>query len=330
MSDLCRLMWCGLIGLFRSRAALEAEILVLRHQLNVLRRKSPRPLQPLQRCLAPPSATRPQREQVLSTMQRTTCLHLSWFVSLHDTCWLPEPGRQPAPESTARILSPASGGLNCTKGKVGPYVSVGGQQHRRHGPCCGRIDGAWSATNAPSFLRHGLLDRFDQLTALKGLAQKGNATALERLLARGLVIEGGHEDDRKHGSGTLEPPPQFNTRHPAEMDVQEETIDLSYCSTIEEFLRRCKDHGRKALCVQQALGGIERAGIVIHDCHDCPTLQHETPRLPSDRKTKSGAIFDRMRTYDRIDARRDLSLGAVHLDTALVGPRKAFAKCNRR
>jgi hypothetical protein len=29
-----------LIGLFRSRAALEAEILVLRHQLNVLRRKS--------------------------------------------------------------------------------------------------------------------------------------------------------------------------------------------------------------------------------------------------------------------------------------------------
>src|SRR5262249_51763504 len=45
-----------------------------------------------------------------------------------------------APESTARILSPASGGLNCTKGKVGPYVSVGVQQHRRHGPCCGRID----------------------------------------------------------------------------------------------------------------------------------------------------------------------------------------------
>ena len=42
MSDLCRLIWCALIGLFRSRAALEAEILVLRHQLNVLRRKSPK------------------------------------------------------------------------------------------------------------------------------------------------------------------------------------------------------------------------------------------------------------------------------------------------
>jgi transposase InsO family protein len=42
MSDLCRLIWCGLIGLFRSRTALEAEILILRHQLNVLRRKSPK------------------------------------------------------------------------------------------------------------------------------------------------------------------------------------------------------------------------------------------------------------------------------------------------
>jgi hypothetical protein len=36
------LIWCALIGLFRSRAALQAEILVLRHQLNVLRRKSPK------------------------------------------------------------------------------------------------------------------------------------------------------------------------------------------------------------------------------------------------------------------------------------------------
>src|SRR2546425_5790474 len=42
MSDLCRLIWCGLIALFRSRAALEVEILVLRHQLHILRRKSPK------------------------------------------------------------------------------------------------------------------------------------------------------------------------------------------------------------------------------------------------------------------------------------------------
>ncbi len=44
MGDLCRLIWYALIGLFLPRAALEAEILVLRHQLNVLRRKSPKRL----------------------------------------------------------------------------------------------------------------------------------------------------------------------------------------------------------------------------------------------------------------------------------------------
>jgi hypothetical protein len=42
MSDLCRLIWCALIGLFRSRAALEAEIVLLRHQLNVMQRRSPK------------------------------------------------------------------------------------------------------------------------------------------------------------------------------------------------------------------------------------------------------------------------------------------------
>jgi transposase InsO family protein len=42
MWDLCRLFWRALIGLFRSRAALEAENLVLRQQVNVLRRTAPR------------------------------------------------------------------------------------------------------------------------------------------------------------------------------------------------------------------------------------------------------------------------------------------------
>jgi len=42
MIDLCRLIWCALIGLFRSRASLEAENLALRHQINILRRRSPK------------------------------------------------------------------------------------------------------------------------------------------------------------------------------------------------------------------------------------------------------------------------------------------------
>ena len=40
MGDVLKLIWWAVIGLFRSRASLEAEILTLRHQLNVLRRKS--------------------------------------------------------------------------------------------------------------------------------------------------------------------------------------------------------------------------------------------------------------------------------------------------
>ena len=40
MRDVLKLIWCALLGLFRSRASLEAEIAVLRHQLNVLWRKS--------------------------------------------------------------------------------------------------------------------------------------------------------------------------------------------------------------------------------------------------------------------------------------------------
>ena len=35
-------------------------------------------------------------------------------------------------------------------------------------------------------------------------------------------------------------------------------------------------------------------------------------------------MLDRTRIYDRLDARRDLSLGEVHWDTAVVGPRWAF------
>src|SRR5260221_8603710 len=41
MRDAFSLIWLALIGLFRSRASLQVEILTLRHQLNVLRRKSP-------------------------------------------------------------------------------------------------------------------------------------------------------------------------------------------------------------------------------------------------------------------------------------------------
>src|SRR4030088_1083282 len=42
MSEACSLIWSALVLLFRSRASLAAEILVLRHQINILRRHSPK------------------------------------------------------------------------------------------------------------------------------------------------------------------------------------------------------------------------------------------------------------------------------------------------
>ena len=44
MLDLCKLIFGAVIDLLRSRATLEAEILVLRQQINVLRRRNPKRL----------------------------------------------------------------------------------------------------------------------------------------------------------------------------------------------------------------------------------------------------------------------------------------------
>src|SRR6476469_660977 len=44
MREAFSLVWLALVGLFRSRAPLEAEILILRHQLNIQRRQSPKRL----------------------------------------------------------------------------------------------------------------------------------------------------------------------------------------------------------------------------------------------------------------------------------------------
>jgi hypothetical protein len=44
MGEIVKLVWWVVIGLFRSRASVEAETPMLRHQLNVLRRKAPKRL----------------------------------------------------------------------------------------------------------------------------------------------------------------------------------------------------------------------------------------------------------------------------------------------
>src|SRR3979411_1256816 len=42
MREALSLIWTALVGLFRAPASLAAEILVLRHQINILRRYSPK------------------------------------------------------------------------------------------------------------------------------------------------------------------------------------------------------------------------------------------------------------------------------------------------
>ena len=42
MREALSLIWTALVGLFRSPTSLAAEILVLRHQINILRRHSPK------------------------------------------------------------------------------------------------------------------------------------------------------------------------------------------------------------------------------------------------------------------------------------------------
>src|ERR1700687_4632362 len=42
MREACSLIWTALVRLFRSRASLVAEILVLRHQINIQRRHLPK------------------------------------------------------------------------------------------------------------------------------------------------------------------------------------------------------------------------------------------------------------------------------------------------
>jgi hypothetical protein len=44
MLEVCSLIWLALVGAFRSRVSLEPENTILRHQLNVLRRQSPKRL----------------------------------------------------------------------------------------------------------------------------------------------------------------------------------------------------------------------------------------------------------------------------------------------
>jgi len=83
MRDIFNLIWWAVVGLFRSRASLEAEILTLRHQLNVLRRKSPKrlALRNLDRLVLLASTAGAARCERLSDRGAGDCYRLA-------SCWL--------------------------------------------------------------------------------------------------------------------------------------------------------------------------------------------------------------------------------------------------
>ena len=88
-------------------------------------------------------------------------------------------------------------------------------------------------------MRHGSLDRFDQLMSWKWLMQKCHAAGLDCLVTDGFVIKRRHEDDWKVRMGPLQLPPQFNAGQAVvQVNVHEKTIGLRRSSAAKEFLGR--------------------------------------------------------------------------------------------
>src|SRR4026208_2050500 len=96
-------------------------------------------------------------------------------------------------------------------------------------------------------LKYRLLDRVDQLTRRVGLAQERNAAGLVCPHARVFVIEGRYENDRQRGAGYRQPAPQLNSGHSAEMNVEQQAIDLRG-RRLKKLLGRRKDSCHETRC----------------------------------------------------------------------------------
>src|SRR5271155_3879894 len=140
MSDLCRLIWSAVFALFRSRAALHAEILFLRHQLNVLHRRSPKrvALSNIDRlvfaglyCLAP------QVLDALKILKPETVIrwHRAGFRAYWRWRSRPHGGRPGTPHGTRELIRDMSI-ANPLWGAPNTCQSVGGLHPRAGGRSC--------------------------------------------------------------------------------------------------------------------------------------------------------------------------------------------------
>src|SRR6476469_2028065 len=103
MREACSLIWSALVLLFRSRASLVAEILVLRHQINILRRHSPkRQNSAMDRLIfAELYRLAPRRVQIVLALEVTTSWWPTKLIDRDTQAYPRDEHRQPAVGSAA-------------------------------------------------------------------------------------------------------------------------------------------------------------------------------------------------------------------------------------
>ena len=137
----------------------------------------------------------------------------------------------------------------CGSGTGPPLLKIGGRQQTSFGDFrrpAARVHGAARARP----LRRCLFDRADQQICDKGLMQIGGATRTLSLYSRGRVVKSSHENNRKLAAGYRQMPPQLDSGHATEMDVEEQAIDVCRPIEAEECLGGGKDFRGKSICAK--------------------------------------------------------------------------------
>jgi hypothetical protein len=115
-------------------------------------------------------------------------------------------------------------------------------------------------------LGHSFPNGIQQDMPCERLAQIGNASNVHRLIVRGLLVMGGHEDDGALRSRCRKPTPQLRSRNsPAGRRL--------HAVAFEQRLGRGERPAVDAVALQQPRHALQNARIVIHD-HDCRLRHH--------------------------------------------------------
>src|SRR6266508_1126677 len=128
------------------------------------------------------------------------------------------------------------------------------------------------------------IDRVNEQFCQKRLPQISNAACIKCFLASGFIIDRCHENDGQIGTGRTQPPLQVDAGVSAKMNVQEETICLTFGDVIEKQFSRCKCLDTESVRRQKAVKTLQHARIVINKCygsHPIADLMNPPVTLPS-------------------------------------------------